>query len=503
MPPLALLQGNQTAAKTNDMNNLYETTPLCKSPFAEAARDFAAAGLYPVPCKDKKPSIYWARLKYRPSERYFEGLASKGAENIGILTGKRSGVFIVDIDGDDLVPAMLERFGEPLVITQTPRGTVHLWYAWNGERCGHLRPEFDVDLKGEGGFSVEPPSYRREGVHAGKEYQFIRGSLLDVARLPVAKDAGQKYLAPPEPVLAPTESVMSLPAPPAVNSRNVTLFHAVKEAAPRYDDDGLRAFAHRFNMTNNANQPKGLLPEARVEMVVASVLKYKAEGKLLLKGCEPTVRVPLSVIELYADHPEALWLDALLHAKHDGRRDTFALSVRPMSKTLSFGERKLRHMRDAMLEQGRLETVKPTERYHLPDGTVRNTHATYRLSNRGSETSHNITRHPLCGVRAVEIENSIPSENWAEKAKVVSLDAGPDLFGTVDIPANDFEAWHGGVLPEPIRLAVERKRRAYGLTHADLAMRIGISRPQTTNGLRGRFGFGAEAAEKLKEFLTA
>ena len=49
--------------------------------------------------------------------------------------------------------------------------------------------------------------------------------------------------------------------------------------------------------------------------------------------------------------------------------------------------------------------------------------------------------------------------------------------------------------------AVERKRRAYGFTQNELASRVGISRPQLTNGLRGRFGFGADATARLKDFL--
>ena len=35
----------------------------------------------------------------------------------------------------------------------------------------------------------------------------------------------------------------------------------------------------------------------------------------------------------------------------------------------------------------------------------------------------------------------------------------------------------------------------------DVAIRIGLSRPQFTNVLQGRFGVGAPAAEKLKAFV--
>ena len=78
-----------------------------------------------------------------------------------------------------------------------------------------------------------------------------------------------------------------------------------------------------------------------------------------------------------------------------------------------------------------------------------------------------------------------------------------DLFGEplLSIPASDLENWPRGVAPVSIRQAVERKRRAYDLTQEMLASRIGISRPQLTNGLCGRFGFGTGATSRLKDFL--
>jgi len=77
-----------------------------------------------------------------------------------------------------------------------------------------------------------------------------------------------------------------------------------------------------------------------------------------------------------------------------------------------------------------------------------------------------------------------------------------DLFGsTLSIPSFALENWPRCVAPVSVRHALESKRRAYGLTQNELASRVGISRPQLTNGLRGRFGFGADATARLKDFL--
>jgi len=77
-----------------------------------------------------------------------------------------------------------------------------------------------------------------------------------------------------------------------------------------------------------------------------------------------------------------------------------------------------------------------------------------------------------------------------------------DLFGlSLSVPSSALQNWPRGKAPISIRQAVEAKRRAYGLTQDELALRVGISRPQLTNGLRGRFGFGAPATSRLKDCL--
>jgi transcriptional regulator with XRE-family HTH domain len=53
-----------------------------------------------------------------------------------------------------------------------------------------------------------------------------------------------------------------------------------------------------------------------------------------------------------------------------------------------------------------------------------------------------------------------------------------------------------------VRRFVRDEIRARNLTHYDLARRVGVSRPQLTNGLRGRFGFGSEVVAKLKTFIN-
>ena len=55
----------------------------------------------------------------------------------------------------------------------------------------------------------------------------------------------------------------------------------------------------------------------------------------------------------------------------------------------------------------------------------------------------------------------------------------------------------------PIRAAIRHEIEARGLSQAHLAREVGLSRPQLTNLLVGRFGISPKVASRLKTFLLA
>jgi hypothetical protein len=91
------------------------------------------------------------------------------------------------------------------------------------------------------------------------------------------------------------------------------------------------------------------------------------------------------------------------------------------------------------------------------------------------------------------------SAGGADFAGGPRLDPG-GLF-PIDL-TKDLPGWAGGTLPLTVRAAVLHETKARGMTQDQLAARLGISRPQLTNALRGRFGLGKQAAGKLREFLA-
>jgi hypothetical protein len=148
----------------------------------DVAQGYRARGwsVVPVRPKAKQPLVRWQALQQR--------LATEGEidqwfglwpdANIGIVTGAVSGLVVIDVDpkhGGDESLAHLERERGPLPQTVeaiTGGGGRHLYFQHPGgqvrNRAGLAQ---GVDLRGDGGFVVAPPS-----VHAsGRSYAWQSG----------------------------------------------------------------------------------------------------------------------------------------------------------------------------------------------------------------------------------------------------------------------------------------------------------------------------------------
>lgn len=89
--------------------------------------------------------------------------------NVGIATGSRSGLVVVDLDPG----ADADRLDLPATRrVKTPRGGFHLYYAHPGEQVRNSAGKLaeHVDVRGDGGYVVAPPS-----VVGGKPYKLAGG----------------------------------------------------------------------------------------------------------------------------------------------------------------------------------------------------------------------------------------------------------------------------------------------------------------------------------------
>jgi hypothetical protein len=146
----------------------------------DAPRALAALGLavFPVRPGRKEPALrdWQACATIDPQEvtRLFRGRPF----NVGVITGARSGGFVLDIDtktvdGRTTLAELEIRHGvlPETWAVQTPSGGSHHWYSCPMARRIGNRAGFapGLDIRGEGGFVVAPPS-----VVNGKAYRWSR-----------------------------------------------------------------------------------------------------------------------------------------------------------------------------------------------------------------------------------------------------------------------------------------------------------------------------------------
>jgi len=141
---------------------------------AEAALAYRRLGwsVLPLLPGEKRPLLRWEKLQLEPPseaeiQRWY---ATWPGANVGIVTGGVSGLVVLDIDpkhGGDHSLNRLEALHGPLAATlaaTTGGGGRHLYFAHPGgiirNRAGLAQ---GIDLRGDGGYVVAPPSRHPSG----------------------------------------------------------------------------------------------------------------------------------------------------------------------------------------------------------------------------------------------------------------------------------------------------------------------------------------------------
>lgn len=149
---------------------------------AQAALDYLARGWSVIPMfeKAKQPAMAWKvyQRKCASDTTLREWFDDSRNYNVGIVTGVLSGLVVLDVDprhGGNKSLRELEREHGPLPKTMssvTGGGGRHYYFSHPG---GEVRNRTNIapgiDLRGDGGCIVAPPS-----VHpSGKPYRWVKG----------------------------------------------------------------------------------------------------------------------------------------------------------------------------------------------------------------------------------------------------------------------------------------------------------------------------------------
>jgi hypothetical protein len=128
-------------------------------------RGFSVVPIDPV--DGKKPLCPWKRYQstratLQELRTWFETRWPEA--NVGVVTGAVSRVVVLDVDGDEGRESLRQQGGVPLTpISITGRG-MHIWFAHPGRMVANFAGRVPgLDLRGDGGYVVAPPSLHASG----------------------------------------------------------------------------------------------------------------------------------------------------------------------------------------------------------------------------------------------------------------------------------------------------------------------------------------------------
>jgi hypothetical protein len=125
----------------------------------------------PVKTKGKTPLVDWKIYTQRKptQEEILKWFQNQPNVNVGIVTGEISGLICVDLDGQEGIEEAkrLELVSNAEVITGKGK---HLYYKWQSNIQNAVRIKPGIDIRGDGGFVVAPPSIHENG----KRYRWLR-----------------------------------------------------------------------------------------------------------------------------------------------------------------------------------------------------------------------------------------------------------------------------------------------------------------------------------------
>ena len=160
--------------------------------FKDIAFEYFDAELYVIPLNGKIPLVKnWSMFStQKPSELLVDSWVNKYPKaNVGLLTGKQTGVIAIDIDKD----SALNIVPPSPVIKKGKKGETR-FFKYNGE-ANFKRHDLGIELLSTGNQTVLPPSIHPE---TKEPYKWVTPDTLlefDIEDLPTLNEADPKFLA--------------------------------------------------------------------------------------------------------------------------------------------------------------------------------------------------------------------------------------------------------------------------------------------------------------------
>ncbi len=132
---------------------------ICRGITWKHASQLHDLGFSLLPLRGKRPVVKW---KHFQEERAPLSLVRKWfgeqGHQIGIITGRVSGVVAIDCDSQEAVDRWLKLYAPTPLTQDTPRGRHFLYRHTSTQRChNRSNAELATDVRGDGGYIVAYP----------------------------------------------------------------------------------------------------------------------------------------------------------------------------------------------------------------------------------------------------------------------------------------------------------------------------------------------------------
>ena len=144
----------------------------------DAALWYARKGWAVFPCNGKVPACEHGVLEATSDEVAIRSWWSSTPHNIGIATGQVSGIWVLDIDGEEgeesLVELEREHGALPTTVEQLTGKGRHLVFKYTQAIRNRTAIRPGIDVRGDGGYIIAAPSYHPETGRTYTSCLFVR-----------------------------------------------------------------------------------------------------------------------------------------------------------------------------------------------------------------------------------------------------------------------------------------------------------------------------------------
>jgi len=278
-----------------------------------AALEYAEQGysIIPVDKGTKKPCIAWKEYQKRiATEEEIESWWEKYPEaNVAIITGETSCLAVVDADSQAGIDWMTKHCTRTTVYATTGKGK-HAYYTYPYHTAikNAVRIAPDVDVRGEGGYVVAPPSIHSSG--KAYEWEIVGGGWDDLPEFKPVNGFKTLFTDEEQPkggnLNVNLSGVKTAPVNTGVEkgSRNNTLAQlAGKWSKAGLEFDEIEMLAKKWNSKNTP--PLG---ESEIKATLKSIWKRHVENDVV-----EIEALPISEMPLITETKEKQFPEALLH----------------------------------------------------------------------------------------------------------------------------------------------------------------------------------------------